>query len=354
MLATVSLVALQSLPASAVAECEQEPPGVLQDLMTSELYGQTVFANTYVSAGAGAGDQTVNGSVLANTYVTTGAGSTVTGNIHTGTILTIGASGTVLGDTLAATASTLGAGASVEGKLHSGTAVTLGAGSNVKGLLQYGTTVTTGAGAISESQANSTAAVVVADLHQDVLDAQAALDAMPNDVMLVPGDIATDITFEPGVYDVPGLLTVTANKTITLDARDKSDSVFIFNVGNYLTFGAGVEVVVINAPENDNTRVIWNATGGYVSVGANANIVGTILAKEYVSTGADSSITGAGDTCGAVYSSMSYVSIGAGASIGSGGTCGGPAVPVCVDEDYGDAKPLDVGYDSNYDMGIAP
>ncbi|MFT7579201.1 MAG: hypothetical protein ACI9MR_000863, partial [Myxococcota bacterium] len=66
----------------------------------------------------------------------------------------------------------------------------------------------------------------------------------------------------------------------------------------------------------DNTRVIWNATGGYISIGANANIVGTILARGYVSTGAGSSVTGVGDHCGAVYSGTSYVSIGAGAVIG--------------------------------------
>ncbi|MFT7581732.1 MAG: hypothetical protein ACI9MR_003410, partial [Myxococcota bacterium] len=96
-------------------------------------------------------------------------------------------------------------------------------------------------------------------------------------------------------------------------------SEFIFNVGNYLTFGAGVNVVVING--TDNTRVIWNATGGYISIGANANIVGTLLARGYVSTGADSSVTGVGDHCGAVYSGTSHVSIGAGAVIGSCEPC---------------------------------
>jgi len=40
------------------------------------------------------------------------------------------------------------------------------------------------------------------------------------------------------------------------------------------------------------------------------------LAREYVSTGADSSVTGVGYCTGAVYSGASYVSIGAGAVIG--------------------------------------
>jgi hypothetical protein len=75
-----------------------------------------------------------------------------------------------------------------------------------------------------------------------------------------------------------------------------------------------VNVVVING--TDNTRVIWNATGGYISIGANANIVGTILARDYVSAGANASLTGVGDYCGSVYSGTSYVSIGAGATVG--------------------------------------
>jgi len=47
-----------------------------------------------------------------------------------------------------------------------------------------------------------------------------------------------------------------------------------------------VNVVVLG----DATRVTWNATGTYISVGANANIIGRLLAKGYVSTGANSTV----------------------------------------------------------------
>jgi hypothetical protein len=286
----------------------------LQSSMGSVLSDQTVFANTYVSAGAGStGDETVYGNVLANSYVTMGAGSTVTGNIQTGTNLTTGASATIDGSTLAVGASTLGAYSAIYTDVRSGTAVTLGANSQVVGDLEYGTVVTYGAGAASGADAKNTTVPVIVDEHQGVLDAQSALDAMTGGTAIAPGNIATDTTFTAGVYDVDGLLTVTAGVTITLDAEDE-DSEFIFNIGSYLGFGAGVNVVVING--TDNTRVIWNATGGYISIGANANIVGTILARDYVSAGADASLTGVGDYCGSVYSGTSYVSIGAGATVG--------------------------------------
>jgi cytoskeletal protein CcmA (bactofilin family) len=299
--------------ASCTLDYEQFSNGIFTNYETT-LPEQTVFANTYVSAGAGStGGETIYGNILANTYVTMGAGSTVTGDIQTGTILTTGDSATVEGSTLASGASTLGASSTVN-TLQSGTAVTLGASSQVNGLLEYGAVVTYGASATSGSDVQNTTVPVIIDEHQGVLDAQYALNNLTGGTTIVPGDIAVDTTFYPGVYHVNGLLSVTAGVTLTLDTQGDPDAEFIFNFSNYLSFGAGVNVVVIGG--TDDTRVIWNATGGYVSVGANANIVGTILAKEYVSTGANSSVTGFGSCSGAVYSGASYVSIGANAAIG--------------------------------------
>ncbi|MFT5681706.1 MAG: hypothetical protein ACI8RZ_002612 [Myxococcota bacterium] len=285
----------------------------LQSSMGSALYEQTVFANTYVSAGAGS-DEIVNGNIMANTYVSIGANSTVTGSIQNSSYLTTGDSATIDGDTMSVGATTLGASSAVYGSLQSGNAVTLGAGSQVVGTVEYGTVLTNGAGSSSGTQTQNTTTLILVDEHQGVIDAQTALDAMTGGTVLIPGNIAVDTTFTAGIYDVAGLLTVTANTIITLDAQNQ-DSEFIFNISGYLTFGAGVDVVVING--TDNTRVIWNSTGGYVSTGAGANIIGTVLAKDYVVTGADSTLSGAGDSCGAVYSATSYVSIGAGSEIGT-------------------------------------
>ncbi|MFT7582001.1 MAG: parallel beta-helix repeat protein, partial [Myxococcota bacterium] len=107
---------------------EQKGTAILQSSMGSVLSHQTVFANTYVSAGAASpGNETVYGNILANAYVTMGAGSLVTGDIQTGTDLTTGDSATVDGSTLAVASSTLGAYSQLNTDLRSGTAVTLGA-----------------------------------------------------------------------------------------------------------------------------------------------------------------------------------------------------------------------------------
>jgi hypothetical protein len=298
LVATQSTVAFTSVTLTGLGSVAASSES---STMRTSLVDRMIFANTYVSAGTTA---TINGSVVAGTYFTTGVSAVVNG------------------DTLAGAATTLGASSSFSGDLRSGAAVTLGADATVAGDLQFGTTVTFGAGATSGSQAQNTAVPNTTDDQQDVIAEQNSLTLMTADVVLPTGNIATDVTFTAGVYEVPGLLTFTAAKTITLDAEGQ-DSEFIFNIGNYLSFGAGVEVVVVNGTAN--TSVIWNAPAGYITVGDGANIVGTILAQTHVVVGANSTLSGADSSCsGAVYSATSYVSVGAGATVGGIGTCGAP------------------------------
>jgi hypothetical protein len=241
------------------------------------------------------------GSIFANTYVSTGAGAVINGDVLAGTYLTTGADAVNNGGTVAATVTTLGASASVTGDLQSGTATVFGAGAV--------------AGSSTLSPVTS-----ISGVRADVQNAQSVLNGLTTTTVLAPGNIATDITFTPGVYKVTGLKSVTAGVTITLDAGGVDDPEFIFNISNYLTFGADVNVVVING--GANARVIWNATGGYITIGAGADIVGTVMAHTYVSTGAFSVLSGPLNTCGgAVYSATSYVSVGAGATVGAGHGC---------------------------------
>jgi hypothetical protein len=124
------------------------------------------------------------------------------------------------------------------------------------------------------------------------------------------------------------LLTTTAGITLTLDAQSQPNAAFIFNVSNYLSFGAGTVIDVING--DADTSVVWNTPGGYTSIGANAKIVGTILANTYASTGAYSTVTGSGTSCGGVFSATSYVTVGANATVGGQG-CEG-ATNLCLDQ----------------------
>jgi len=253
--------------------------------LSAPVFSNSVFAGSYVSSGA---TSTINGDVLSGLYLTTGAGATINGN------------------TAAVAATTLGAGANIFGNVQSGAAITIGA-----------------AGAVSGTQSSTRPSIGAAN--GELSKAQSTLNSLSG-TSLAPGDIATNMSFSPGVYKVSGLKTVTAGVTITLDANNEDNAVFIFNISNYLAFGANVDVVVVNG--NSNTRVIWNA-GNYITVGAGAEIVGTIIANGYVSTGAFSVVSSAdNDTCGgAVYSASSYVSVGAGARVGNGIACSGPEPP---------------------------
>lgn len=316
-------------------------------LLSGTLNDQTVFAHTYVTSGAGGG-QEIYGNVLANHDVTIGALGNVSGNTQS-RALTTGDSATIGGNALTSAASTIGANSILSGNLQSGGAITLGANAAVAGTVQYGTVITNGAGATSGSQTQNSTVPVIADEHLGVIAAQSALNAMVGGNALATGNIATNTTFTAGVYDVTGLLSTTAGITITLDAEGQ-DSAFVFNVSGYLSFGAGTVIQVINAAEK--TSVVWNSTGGYVSLGANANIIGTVLASTYISTGAFSSLTGSDNSCGGAFSATSYVTVGADATVGGTGCTG--AVNNFVIGDNGAASFVAGDSVSLIDFGDAP
>jgi hypothetical protein len=271
-LAAISTLAAIALVVSTGAGASPEPGD-------ADVFGNTVFAATYVSTGEGAN---VRGDVVSGTYLTTGASSTITGNTQSGTVTTLGAGATVLGSVVSSS-TVLGAGASA------GTGNTL---------------LTT-----------------PADGSAQLATEQSDLNDLTGGTAQGLGDVPAGITYSSGVYDITGLRTYTADTTIVLDANGTDDD-FVFNVSNYITFGAGVKVVMANLPESvPAPQVFWNA-GGYISIGAGANILGTVIAKTYVSTGANSTVNGPSGECGgAVYSQSSYVSVGAGASVGHARTC---------------------------------
>jgi hypothetical protein len=253
--------------------------GVLAFAMSSAYADEAdvtplVFANNYVSTGAGA---QAYGDIQSNNYVTTGADSSVTGNIQT------------------AAAATLGANAIVGGILG-GAAVTFGANAYMSGTALHTE--------LSEFR------------NQRVIEVQEAYKEISANKLLAP-TITVNTTFRPGVYSAASL-TTTAGITIQLDANYQSGD-WIFNITDILSFGANTTIELINpvAEGEGNNRIIWNS-GGYTSVGAGAEIKGTILAHTYVSTGAGSTLTGA-DSCGGIFSATSYVSIGAFSKVGSEG-----------------------------------
>jgi hypothetical protein len=66
----------------------------------------------------------------------------------------------------------------------------------------------------------------------------------------------------------------------------------------------------------DNS-VIWNVTGSYATIGANANMRGLILAKGNITSGDGAKLSGVGDYCGGPFSAKEYITLGANSSLGT-------------------------------------
>ncbi|WP_091852726.1 ice-binding family protein [Candidatus Aquiluna sp. UB-MaderosW2red] len=224
-----------------------------------------------------------NFAVLAKTYVTTGATSTINGDIGAGAAITTGATSTHEGSLYAGAAITTGAGNSINGSLYAVAAITNGASTKIEG-----------------SQKSSQPGV--SPLFSS---AMSAMDAAIADASArTSTEISSELggtTLLAGVYSgaPAGFLTLTG--TITLDARNDSNAVFIIKSPTYLAAAASSRVTLVNGAKASN--VFW-LTGGYVSLGANASIAGNILASSYVSLGADASVQGR------IFSQTGYILFG--------------------------------------------
>jgi hypothetical protein len=291
---------------------------------------------TYMSAGI-----FTDATVFAKGYVTLGSDAQVAGNIIAGAATTVGADADVHGTIDSGAATTLGAGVWIlKGDVYSGAATTLGANSVVQGDVYSGADTTVGSGAViykynpgsfadQDSYDPSSWDVQVPGsnwgnrLHneghvgqlkrvQDYLyhlePTTTNVSPAPNMFSGVTHNIGIDETWLPGVYTIDGSLSVSADVTITLDNTNGGD--FIINVRDYVSFGALVKVVWMDGI-GEGSRIIWNVQDTYISLGAEAEIEGMLLANTYIATGAQSKVAGG------VYSVTSYVFVGAGAEIGT-------------------------------------
>ncbi len=325
-------------------------------LMGTELVNHSIYANTYVSTGDGA---TVYGNVLGGTYDTSGANSTIYGNLQSGDVGTLGANGTVQGNFQTINAGTIGAGATVKGNFQAGGVGTTGAGSTVKGNFDSGLAGTTGANssvggnfntgtfptlgagstvggfgttdatAMDAMKAAMTSSLAATKVQID--DLKTTLSDMPTStgaVFALAPTMVTSQTFYAGVYKAASW-TTTASTTLTLDGLGKDNQTWVFNIADILSTGASSHIELVNA--GANAQVFWN-TGGYASLGADSTFFGTVLAKTYISVGANAVVSNFGASCGGLFSSTSYVSIGAGAQVGSEGCSATPSIPTAVPE----------------------
>ena len=292
---------------------------------------------TVGAATIGAGGSTVGGNITAGGAMTTGDNAIVGGNIIAGGAATVGASSVVSGSVDAAGAVSTGAASQVAGNIASGGAASIGTGASVGGTVAAIGAVTQGAGSSAPSPTviltpPVDAGVLVAGLADQaasnrlqVLAAQAAFARMATTDFL-GATITADTTLFSGVYSAASL-TTTAGTTITLDGQNRTGQFWVFNIGDILSTGELSRVVLINGATADS--VVWNS-GGYASLGADSLFVGTLVANAGISVGANAAATNTGSSCGGLFSALSFISVGAGARIGSNG-CSGVAKGFQID-----------------------
>jgi hypothetical protein len=268
-----------------------------------------IFGNTYVSTGANA---KLYGDSVATTYFVAGAGSIIEGNIKTGAAITTGAKARVTGNITAGTAITLGATTVLDGSVCFSTDFTLGAGAMTNGedCVEDGTPFTPNDVATAKAFFKSLTPPNILD--QNHLNA-----TIPNDLTLSLYDDFTPYSDGDTIVYNATSLTTAAGITLTLDGSYD----WVFNITDMLSLGAGTKVVL--APGSTGS-VTWNV-GGYASIGAQAEIIGTIFAHTYISTGMGAKVTAASapsvssspsqSYCGGLFSATSYVTIGASSTV---------------------------------------
>lgn len=298
--------------------------------------GAHVGGNLMAGGVATTGDSSaVDGTLRASGAATLGARAVVRGDVSAGGVGTAGALAHIGGNFLALGAGTAGATAVIDGTMTTGGLLSVAADALVRN-------VVASAGGFSDPTPDikivlhatpvmSSAGIRhdVAKESADVQNAQTMLGAMPDSPGMMGHDvnnkaytaaldatITVDTTLEPGVYSAASLST-TAGTTLLLDGHGLDNQSWVFNITDILAIGASTLTRILN-PGLNNT-VYWNVLDGYASVGASATLTGTILAKTYISVGANTIVRAADGTCGGIYSRTSYVSTGDSSRIGGQG-----------------------------------
>ncbi|MBC7620265.1 MAG: type I secretion C-terminal target domain-containing protein [Candidatus Saccharibacteria bacterium] len=252
-----------------------------------------------------------NVSIYAGLYLSTGASSVLNGGIMTGDYTSIGASGTLGGNISSGGYTSTGASAIVTGSVLSGDYVTTGASSTISGAIAAVGGITPAAGSSHQVLTSALMVSEQVDALQRVADAQSTLKAMGPTSTLA--EYLGSTTLVAGVYSATNLWT-TAGTTLTLDGQGLFNQTWIFNVASILALGADTKVVLINAGEG--ASILWNSYNGYASIGADAQVLGTVYALNYISVGANAIITGPNGTNGGLFTQTGYMTFGAGVHVG--------------------------------------
>jgi predicted acyltransferase (DUF342 family) len=313
--------------------------------VTLDKDGKVIGDITAGEAATLGGFSLVHGDLSAAATVFMGAGSEILGDLTSDADATLGADAVVGGNATAFTSVTLGADAQVgkDESLGNVWAVTgpivLGDSAQVKGeaksanLLSFGMNATVGSiethYATPDELTNngkSSVATLQVELTQKQQDLGNMISAPYNELDTT---IPMSRGFDSGVYHASALAT-TAGITLTFKGSlsDEPEE-WLINVDSYISFGANLK---IKLDENvaPGSTIVFNS-GTYTTIGANSNVIGTIIAGTYITTGEKTTITGIGSDCGGMFATNGAITIGARSTFGTIGC--GPAEQQDEDED---------------------
>lgn len=151
--------------------------------------------------------------------------------------------------------------------------------------LWSGTSIT-GAGSITLVGASATNNhdAVAQQAQIDLTNAFNSLNALPFNQNLSGIDLGT-LTLTPGVYSFSSSAQLTG--TLTLDAQNNPNALFVFQIGSTLTTASSSNVNVING--SANTGLFWDV-GSSATLGTSTAFEGNILALQSITLNTSATI----------------------------------------------------------------
>jgi hypothetical protein len=104
---------------------------------------------------------------------------------------------------------------------------------------------------------------------------------------VLPLDLS-NLTFTPGLYSTSSTVTLNSG-SVTLDAQNDPNAVFVFQIGSTFTAAGGTQVLLVNGASAKN--VFWQV-GSSATINGAAAWQGNIMAYASVSFGTDASLVG--------------------------------------------------------------
>ena len=132
---------------------------------------------------------------------------------------------------------------------------------------------------------------VAMNAQNDLTTLYTTLAGKPPTIDLTGKDLG-GLTLTPGVYKFSSSAQLTG--TLTLDAQNDPNAVWIFQIGSTLTTASGSDVSIINQASNANNGLFWQV-GSSATLGTTTDFEGNIVALTSITL-----LTGATDDCGRI------------------------------------------------------